>query len=267
MAHVIDALVLEQEKITPTHYRLRLSAPAIAAVAQPGQFMLVSCGTPLDPLLRRPFSIFTVEREAGAVTLFYRIAGRGTAILTALRAGSEVNIMGPLGRGFSLPAPDQPALLVAGGMGVAPLYFLAQELTRHGCATQVFYGTPTANQLFFAPELSQDGRQLQLATDDGSAGRKGTVTALLADYLAALPPDVLTQARVFACGPQGMLRHLCELLKQVDVSGEISLEERMACGVGACLACVCKTKSATAWQYSRTCVDGPVFPVAEVIWD
>ena len=268
MPDIIDAQVIEQKQIAPLHYRLHLDAPEVAALAKPGQFLHVSCGSAFDPLLRRPFSIHAVRREQGEVTIFYRVAGRGSGLLTALGPGSRVSVMGPLGRGFTLPSPVQSAILVAGGMGIAPLFFLAGELAKNNKTAQIFIGATTAKQLFFTEEISRGGHQVHLATDDGSIGYRGTVTSLLSGYLAALPLGLIRQQTVYSCGPQGMLRHLSAIINQAGITGEVSLEERMACGVGACLACVCKTKGETDnWQYSRVCLDGPVFPSAEVIWE
>lgn len=268
MSFIVDALVVKQEQIAPKHFRLQLSAPEIAAVAKPGQFVHVSCCPALDPLLRRPLSIHMVERDQGLVTLFYRVAGRGTALLAKHETGSYINLIGPLGRGFTMPPTDRSAVLVAGGMGIAPLLFLAHELARNSRRADVFLGAATAGQLFFAEEISQNGHIIHTATDDGTAGYHGTVIALLREYLPTLSPLDLARQMLFACGPGVMLRLINEIISSARITGELSLEERMGCGVGACLSCICKTKNSdTEWQYSRVCIDGPVFPAAEVVWE
>lgn len=268
MPSIVDAMVVNQEEVAPNHFRLYLNAPEIAAEAKPGQFLHVSCGSTLDPLLRRPISIHMIQRNKGTVILFYRVAGYGTALLARQKAGSVVNLVGPLGKGFTMPDAKQHIILVAGGIGIAPLLYLSRELTGSYRNAQVFFGAATAQQLFFLEEIRHSRHQLHIATDDGSAGSRGTVTATLANYLATLPPGLLAKAKVFACGPKGMLRHLSEVIKDAGITGEMSLEERMGCGVGACLSCVCKTKDgAEDWRYSRICVDGPVFSAAEVVWN
>ncbi|MCL2766635.1 MAG: dihydroorotate dehydrogenase electron transfer subunit, partial [Peptococcaceae bacterium] len=224
MSEIVNALVVNQEKLAPDHFRLHLSAPEVASEAKPGQFLHLSCSYALDPLLRRPISIHKVQREQGIVTLFYRATGRGTAILSQLKAGATVNLLGPLGRGFILPDQGQQPVLIAGGMGIAPLLFLAGELAGKRCTAQVYVGAVTAQQLFFIDELSDYGHSVHISTDNGSAGRRGTVTALLTDYLATLSPGHINKLKVFACGPNGMLRNLSGIISSAGITGEMSLE-------------------------------------------
>lgn len=287
MSLIADAKVTKQEKIAPGHYRLSLLAPDIAAAARPGQFLQVRCGNTLDPFLRRPLSIHAVDRENGAVALFYRVAGRGTALLAEKEQGELVSLLGPLGRGFSLPESRARVAVVAGGIGIAPLYFLLLELAVNGVSADVFLGAATAGQLFFTKEIKGLGHRVNPATDDGSAGYHGLVTDLFMESVPHTGPlqpqwevrevtvngpfvESITNnhkyAMIYGCGPGGMLRRLAEIIKESGVSGELSLEERMGCGVGACLSCVCQTGGGDNFQYRRVCTEGPVFPAEEVVW-
>ena len=329
MSVLTDAKVVKQIKLAPHHYRLILSAPATARAAGPGQFLHVRCGETLEPLLRRPLSIHAVNRESGELALLCRVAGRGTALLAKKKRGDTINILGPLGRGYTMPSAAERFAVVAGGIGIAPLYFLLQETGARGQSALVFWGASTKEQ-FFCPagpardlngtggmypsivhEICAQGHQIILATDDGSAGFHGTVTDLFERYLnnssgreeilslygeasttggliktdreaggacSCSPgamfnfnknPESETFARVYGCGPGVMLKELCRIIGTHKIPGEISLEERMGCGVGACLACACKTREGDqgGFRYSRVCVEGPVFPAGEVIWD
>lgn len=274
MPLVAMAQVIKQEEITPGHFRLCLFAPEIAETARPGQFVHISCGSTLDPLLRRPLSIHALDRDKGRLLLFYKVVGKGTALLSRHNRGDMISVLGPLGHGFSAPAKHTQVIAVAGGLGIAPLYFFLQELAGAGTGAEVFFGAVTEKQLFYKDEIAHMGHRVLLSTDDGSCGYHGTVTALLTEYLrentnhGGFHRHGGAEARVYACGPRGMLRQLTDIIVKAGVSGEVSLEERMGCGVGACLSCACKTKAEeNEWRYRRVCVEGPVFPTAEVIWE
>ena len=305
MSSVTDASVIRQKQIAPGYYRLSLAAPEVAGAARPGQFLHVRCGNTLDPLLRRPISIHAVDREKGEVTLLYRVAGRGTALLSETKRGGVISLLGPLGTGFTLPENHERVSIVAGGIGIAPLYFLLQELSvRDFCAT-VFLGAVTrkqfvairkikkhankATKLSIVDEIKEMGHKVVLATDDGTVGFRATITDLfdcctqnrssekallycdgdLGEALEKVKLEcVFLTDRVYGCGPSGMLKGLCEILKRQHIPGEVSLEERMGCGVGACLSCACKTRDGEdGFRYRRACVEGPVFPVGEVVWE
>lgn len=297
MSGLVNARILKNIKVAPDHYRLALAAPEAARGARPGQFLHVRCSNTHDPLLRRPISIHAVDREKGEVILLYRLAGRGTAILSEKRTGEQVSLLGPLGSGFSLPGEGEKVSLVAGGIGIAPLFFLLQELARHGNSAAVFWGaankkhflsTQSAGKFSLLREIRELGHRIILATDDGSAGYPGLVTELFeqcaqvggsgwarnfreSDALEALERCKLELAFqtdfVYGCGPRAMLSRLCQIIKNMSVDGEISLEERMGCGVGACLSCACKIREGgEGFYYRRACLEGPVFPAGEVVW-
>ncbi len=256
---ITDAEVVKQKEIMPGFYRMDLAAGEAVKLAKPGQFLHVRCGNTLDPLLRRPVSIHAADREKGEVSLFYRVMGRGTALLAAKEKGDKINLLGPLGNGFTMPGNTGRVAVVAGGIGIAPLYFFLQELSGLKIYADVFSGAATKRQLFFTGEIKALGHTVFTATDDGTAGYHGTVVDLFGQNLAD---------RVYGCGPAGMLKSLCRIIKKHGIWGEVSLEERMGCGVGACLSCACKTAGeGENYRYRRVCVDGPVFPAGEVVWE
>lgn len=297
MSGLVNARVLKNTKVAPDHYRLTLAAPEAARAARPGQFLHVRCGNTYDPILRRPISIHAVDQEKGEVTLLYRLAGRGTAILSEKRTGEQVSLLGPLGSGFSLPREGEKVSLVAGGIGIAPLFFLLQELARQGNSAAVFWGAAnrkhflsaqSAGKFSLLREIRELGHRIILATDDGSVGYPGLVTELFeqcvqgdgnggprffrnSDALEALERCKLELAFqtnfVYGCGPRAMLSRLCRIIENLKINGEISLEERMGCGVGACLSCACKIREGGEdFYYRRACLEGPVFPAGEVVW-
>lgn len=252
--------VMERKEVLPGYNLLTLHAPEIVSRARPGQFLHIRCSDTLDPLLRRPISIHAVNREEGTVSLLYRVAGRGTARLANL---SRLDVMGPLGNGFRLPSRNSRVVVVGGGIGVAPLYFLLQEMSAAGHRADVFLGARSSGELLAVSDIKNLGHRVQVATEDGSEGHHGLVTDICIPVIAS------GRGEVFACGPRPMLRVLTKMLEKYNVPGQFSLEERMGCGIGACLACACKTRkdSPEGFTYSHVCVDGPVFSASEVVWE
>lgn len=299
MSLVTDAKVIQNKQVIPGYCRMDLAAPSVAERARPGQFLHVRCGSTHDPLLRRPISINAVARRTGEVSLLYRIAGRGTALLAGHRAGDMVSIVGPLGRGFTIPEGNENVIVVCGGIGIAPLYFFLQELAGLGIKATVLQGAATAKQLLLENEMKELGHSVLMATDDGTRDFYGSVTKLFENYLQnsdfAPGPGAgehLTMNKgqagqvskglvnkynrqegdpvrcVYACGPHGMLSKLSEITGRRGIPCEVSLEERMGCGVGACLSCACKVKTGDGGAgYRRVCVEGPVFQSGEVNWE
>ncbi len=246
------ALVLSQEPVGTGIYSLWLQTEFIAASAAPGQFVSLYCRDGAR-LLPRPISLCEIQPETGKLRLVYRIAGAGTREFSEFKPGDTVEILGPLGSGF--PIRPGRALVVGGGIGVPPLLELARHLPGE---VQLVMGYRTG-ETYLEKELSQSGT-LYLATEDGSRGTPGNVLdAIRGNHLSA---DVL-----YACGPLPMLRALQAFAKEAGMEAWISLEERMACGIGACLACVCQSKEADAHSQvknKRVCKDGPVFNAREV---
>ena len=241
--------------------RIALTAPVVAAVAAPGQFVHLRVPGLEASALRRPFSIFDAEGER--LGIVYKVVGRGTEALAAGRAGEKIRVLGPLGRGFPLAVRGK-ALLIGGGYGSAPLHFLARRLLASGVAAdriEVFLGGRTAGDLVEADRFSALGLRTFLATNDGSVGEKGFVTvpldAEIARHQAAGAPFEL-----FACGPDPMLRAVAERAVAAKAPGWISMDRHMVCGVGACYACIQQTVRGN----ERCCVDGPVFAAADLVW-
>ena len=259
------AEIVANKVIVPGFWLIDMLAPAIAEEAQPGQFLHIRCSEGNDPLLRRPLSIHYADQKTGHVGVLYQEAGEGTMWLSK-RNNGLLDVLGPLGRGFTLPTEKQRLVLVGGGIGIAPLFFLLRELSAAGYAsdTTLFLGARNVQQLFIEKDAQKLGFTVRSATDDGSTGYHGLVTDLLAEALqqeTGKKPDF-----VYACGPSPMLEKVCSILNEAETAGEVSLEERMGCGVGACLSCVCKTKGEESFAYRRVCVEGPVFKAKEVIW-
>ena len=251
------AMVEELRKVGQEMFHLILRAPEIALTAKPGQFLelKVSSDDSFDPLLRRPISIYSIDSTKGCIGLVYRVVGRGTKLLSQYQSGDVIDVIGPIGNGFSIPDDAKKILLVAGGIGMPPLYAIAQHYK--GREFLLYYGARSKDEVIMKDDWKRLGIKVKVATDDGSLGFSGRVTDLLKTE------ELFGVDLCCACGPRPMLVALKDYLQEHDIPGLVSLEEKMACGVGACLGCVCKTHQG----YRRVCVDGPVFPAGEVIWD
>ncbi len=258
-----DAPILANHLLQGSYFLLDLDCAPIARLVQPGQFVHVQLPRMTDRILRRPFSVFDIEPVSGRLSIVYKVVGRGTDHLARLSAGDVLNLIGPLGTGFSLPPPSITPLIVAGGYGCAATYLLA----KHSCTAPLcLFGGRTSEELLLIEEYRELGAQIKLATDDGSLGHHGMVTELLEKALREQNSD---QIKVYACGPDGMLKAVSEIVAKYDLTAEISLDHAMCCGVGACFACVVKMKTAhePGWEYVRTCRDGPVFRSDQVVWE
>jgi dihydroorotate dehydrogenase electron transfer subunit len=241
---------------------LRLEAPALAAEARPGQFLMVRAADAPDPLLRRPISLHA--RDGAFLEIFFQVAGRGTALLARKKEGETLDILGPLGRGFDLSGDfrGQRTLLVGGGRGIAPLFFLGRELKARGAEVKVLYGGKSLKDLPVRERFAADGLDLACATDDGSLGHAGFVTGLLEAEIARLPPDAL-----FVCGPDPMMRAAAGIARAGRIPAQISLESIMGCGFGACWGCVKRIAKGDGGKWRKICEDGPVFAAEEILWE
>ena len=249
-----QAKVLSQEMLADGIYSLWIETEA-ALTARPGQFVSVYCSDG-SHMLPRPISICEINAEEGKLRLVYRVVGEGTAEFSGRKAGDKLEILGPLGNGF--PLKGKKPLLMGGGIGVPPMVQLGAALKAQGC-TGVQTVAGYRDELFLTEELSASG-DFYIATEDGSAGTKGNV-------MDAIREQNLDADMIFACGPTPMLRAIKTYAEEKGIECYISLEERMACGIGACLACVCKTKEKDAHSNvnnKRICKDGPVFLSTEV---
>ncbi|MBR1921495.1 MAG: dihydroorotate dehydrogenase electron transfer subunit [Kiritimatiellae bacterium] len=254
--------VVEHRELGSGYRHIVLSAPAIAEAAAPGQFVHVRVPALEASALRRPFSIFNAED--GRIELIYKTVGRGTAALRAVAPGDDIEMLGPLGHGFPTKCAGE-ALLVGGGYGVAPLYFLARRLLAADegrPSVMLFVGGRTAADLLAVDRFKALGRvEIRLATNDGSAGVKGLVTDPLDDELIRLR-GAGAEFELFACGPDPMLKAVALRATGTGAKGWISMDRHMVCGVGACYACIQKTVRGN----SRCCIEGPVFAAADLVW-
>jgi len=248
--------VLRNERVAPGVGLVVLRAPRVAASVRPGQFVHLRVSTGSDAILRRPFSIHRAYGED--VEILYQVLGRGTHEMATAGRGAAMDMVGPLGRGWRVPEPAAHVLLVAGGLGAAPLGMLAERLAVRGVAVSVALGAPTAERLMARDLFERVARRVAVSTDDGSTGIRGHVTVVAEKLIEADSPDL-----VCACGPEVMSRSVAALADAAGVRCQVSLERLMACGIGACLSCVVTTVHGR----KRACVDGPVFDAREVVWD
>ncbi|MBF8970419.1 dihydroorotate dehydrogenase electron transfer subunit [Streptococcus sp. NLN76] len=249
------AKVLEHKEIAYHIYKLTLFGEIAESMIEPGQFVNIRVGKGNEFLLRRPISICEVIPEQKVFVVIYRAEGKGTQVLTQVEVGQEVDVLGPLGQGYHLDTlnPGQTALLVGGGIGVPPLYELSKRLNDRGIHTIHVLGFNSDKEIFYEKEFSSLGKTY-ISTVDGSRGDRGVVTDILEKYQIEFE-------QYFACGPFPMLKALQEMNK--DKTGYVSLEERMACGIGACYACVCRTETNDT---ARICYEGPVFKAEDIIF-
>lgn len=271
--------VVENVAIARDTFRIRLENDALAAAIRPGQFVMVRPARGTDPLLGRPFALYDVVRNADgqpwAVDVVYLVLGKGTAALAERRSGDRLDIWGPLGNGFGpINEPGGDALFVAGGIGQTPFLALgrwwlgraeyAGQASKPCRSATLLYGVRTAAFAACVDDFRAAGIAVELATDDGSSGHHGYVTDLLSRRLQAGP----TPSRIVACGPAPMLRAVSKLVAAHGLDCELSLENHMACGFGACFSCVTPILQPDGTtDLRRVCVEGPVFPASTVVWD
>jgi dihydroorotate dehydrogenase electron transfer subunit len=270
----IRTSVLYNHEMAPGYYCLGVAAPEYPALAQPGQFVMLRITGGCDPLLRRPFGIFRtgVLKEGNPqlppqeyMEMVYKVVGRGTKLMSRLKPGDEVALLGPLGQGFRFDPCDDPAdmLLVGGGIGVVPLFMLAQRLVEQGNRVRLLLGGRSCNDILAVTEFERLGVETYVATDDGTLGEEGLVTRVLERKLSKYP-----HAQVFACGPMPMLSAVEQICTGAQAPLQVSLEALMACGVGACLGCVVKGREHREQNpdYLCTCKQGPVFAAQDLDW-
>ena len=251
--------IISNERDSDLYFRVVVRAAQIAPLVQPGQFAHVRILPLKHALLRRPFSIFQVSGDT--LSILYKTIGQGTEVLSRMRPGENLSMIGPLGHGFTVPQPGREVpLLVAGGYGMAALYLLAQRSPQKGIA---FVGGRRRVDILCEEEFRALGWEVRATTEDGSHGEKGLVTHALADELRQRTPG----RKLFACGPTPMLKAVGQLAAEFDLPAELSLDEHMGCGIGVCLTCVVPIKTNDGWEYQRTCTEGPVFDSRQVAWE
>jgi dihydroorotate dehydrogenase electron transfer subunit len=258
--------VLFNRQVGPAYYKIGLTCPSYFSMAKAGQFIMLRAAGRNQPLLRRPFSIHNLiinDGEAEGLEVLYKVVGQGTALLARQKTGDMVDILGPLGSGFLIPRQAGRIFFVAGGIGVAPLVFLASQLERRNfdfSQCRAFIGGRNKEDLLCIDDFTRLGIGVQTTTDDGSAGDQCLVTHPLEDVLAQVKPDIIV-----ACGPMEMLACIIGITEKYDVPCQVSIETLMACGMGACLGCAVEARDRPD-RYLHGCLDGPVFDVSELKW-
>ncbi len=280
-----DVKIIFNKRIAPRHYVIRLKAPVLAKTAQAGQFVQINVGADSRvrslagrhrgmPLLRRPFSILSASESA--IDILYAVIGEGTEILSKKKTGDSVDVLGPLGNSWSRIAPGRKAILIGGGVGIPPLYFLVRKEKAKRRQIEVFLGARGRSLLLYQREFKKLSVNVHVATDDGSAGFKGRVTELLEKEARSWKleagsknksfPSPISQlpAYLYACGPEPMLKAVAQLASEMNLDGEVSMEAPMACGFGICVGCAVPV---VGGKYKLCCHDGSVFKIDEVDWD
>jgi dihydroorotate dehydrogenase electron transfer subunit len=265
-----DALILSHTQLNDLEYEILMECPEIAREARPGQFIQILYDQTYNPYTRRPFSVYKTDPEKGLLSIVYLARGVFTNGLRDKHAGHKLSLVGPLGNSFE---PEDTSgithILVAGGVGAPPLYFLAHQMLKTGNfagSISVINGARTRNLLVAVNEFSELGVDLHFTTDDGSLGARGIVT----DTLRELIEQKNGRVSVYTCGPTPMLRAVSYVCLEKKVPCQVSVETMMPCGLGVCMGCVVKirdTESEDGFVYKRSCQDGPVFHAEDILWD
>jgi dihydroorotate dehydrogenase electron transfer subunit len=257
LSRLFKASVKENKQVIKNHYLLTLHPLERTRRPKPGQFFMLSADDGLDPLLKRPFSLY---RSLGQNFQFlYKTVGKATNILKKRKPGDILEITGPFGNGFPFPRKKYTPLLMGGGLGSVPLLNLAERIVNK--KPRFFIGAKTKKELLCLSELKKIGIKPVISTDDGTSGEKGFITTVLKKFLT-LHSSRQTVFYIYACGPKPMLKELALISNKFHVQAFVALEENMACGFGACLGCVVRTRHG----FKRVCTEGPVFPIDEIIW-
>jgi len=260
-AQVSIANIEQNVQIAPDIYLMEIRSHEVAQNAMPGQFLHVRCSDSLSPLLRRPISIADADKKTGSIKIIYRVVGQGTQLLCRKRPGDSLDIIGPLGRGFPMPDEGKTSIIIGGGIGAAPLLYLAKTLAREakGPLPKVILGFETKQEVFGIDFLEALGIKAEICTDDGSLGQRCFPTALLKECLQEYQHK--SNLILYACGPKAMLASIKDMAAAEKLTAYFSLEERMGCGMGACLGCPVKSSQG---GYKKVCKDGPVFEAGEI---
>src|SRR4030066_281925 len=271
MVYQIESKVIENIKLGEDGFKLVISAPKIAKNSQAGNFVHIQVNRFFYPLLRRAFSIYDVNPKKGTLEIVFKVVGTGTGLLSQKKKGDILNLLGPLGNIFGYPEKEDISIMVAGGLGIVPVYFLTWDLLRkkHKGKIYFLYGAKEKDQLYCLSDvkkLPKSKVEILYSTDDGSYGFKGYLDALLK---RVLEKEDKNKVKIYACGPEGLLAKLSGLAKEENLFCQLSLEVGMPCGMGTCMGCVVKYKKdySSPVTFKRVCCEGPVFNAQEVILD
>lgn len=266
--------VLSHKKYGEHYHSLTIVAPEIGETVRPGQFVNIACGKGRSNILRRPFSVYRVHKRGGwasTIEIVFDVHGPGTEYLSSLRAHASVDLIGPLGRGFALPKRRAHCLIVGGGIGAAPMFFLADELRNDNHRVDVILGARSVGYLLNAIDARRLASVCRITTDDGSSGDQGRVIDGMAEMMEKCGTEI-----VYACGPHPMLAAVSKVASDLKIPVQVAVEELMACGYGVCMTCVmplrkpAKGKTASPDDeivYARSCTEGPVFNGNQVVWN
>jgi dihydroorotate dehydrogenase electron transfer subunit len=266
----VAAQVLDNRPLSADYNVLALEAPAIAAAAAPGQFVMIKPGFGHDPLLRRPFSVFEVLRDHGGVptglSILNKRIGVSTNLVYAAQRGQRIDCLGPLGRPFTIVDRPTDAWMVAGGVGLAPFAALAESLRARNVTATLFYGARNGGELFYLDFFRGLGVDVVLTTEDGSVGERGRIVAPLDRHLASRRSE--SPVMIYACGPEGMLAATAKTAARHGRPCQVSVERVMGCGLGGCYSCVVPMRTGTGgFHHVRSCIAGPVLPGDQILWD
>ena len=263
----LSVKILENKKVAQGFYKMRLGSAYLAKNSKPGQFVEIKCSDGDEVLLRRPLGVHRILN--GGIEVLYEVIGKGTELLSRKRPGDTIDVIGPLGNGFFVKRntkhEKRTTILVAGGVGVAPFVALAENLRRNKYDVTVMIGAKTKSRILCEDEFKLFGCEVKITTEDGSKGHKGFVTDLLRTT------NNERRTTIYACGPVAMLKTVAKIAEAKRVPCQVSMEERMACGVGVCLGCPVRVRTnneqrTTNDEYKMVCKDGPVFDAKEIAW-
>jgi len=272
--------VISNQRVSPTSWEISVACPEIASEARPGQFVMVRVGNDMDTFLRRPLSIHDVK-DPSTLTLLYKVIGKGTELMTCLKKGDNLDLLGPLGTGFKFSANLESAIIISGGIGIAPMIFLLRCLREDSLKSKnlkkenvyFLYGAKNRDEILCLNLVRSLGAQVLITTEDGSLGKKGIINGQLEKLLKMIMSDKINKVvkkkiSIFASGPNNMLKEVSSVASRFEIPCQISLEAKMACGFGACLGCAVKVKKENGRvKYKMVCHDGPVFDAGEIVWE
>ena len=254
------AKLLNNENLALNIFKIQIECSELANIAKAGQFVNIKTSATNVPLLRRPFSISLVNPQKGWIEVLFQVVGTGTELLAKLKTGDDIDLIGPLGNHFNISKDCKQAILIAGGIGIAPLIFLENELSNQKIKTTLFWGNRTEDGFYCLEKFEKPDNKIFISTEDGTLGFKGNVVELLKYNQNLLN---IENINIFACGPNPMLKGILDITRDMNAVCQFSLETIMACGIGACMGCNVKSNSSES-IYKYVCKDGPVFYSNEI---